>query len=359
MSNILGDLAKVELPGEVLKQIDLEGMAREFRDNYAKLDDFKKAKQKHENRSIGEKLWGFITLDDTLEKAQYAAQVVQGDFLKVTGRLMVLNIMLSKQLEQQQDKLSSQQQQLKMHTGKIAEQADEIDDQQKKLAMQNDELKKLVEDYFELKGLTRNGAEKLIAIAQEIANTKDFLLKSVKNDLEKFQKKVDNIETNFTEENIRLKNFSELLVNTSSKNWEKKFSEQVDDINKLKGSTQEALLALSESAQRMSAEVFEKFKQNETSLKLILAEIFEEQNQFKNELAEQINQNDQSIKLIHSKMLEEQTLLKIELTEQLREVNGKHLQYKSDTDEKIKWMKVGFGAISTVCVGLFIILFNR
>ena len=45
MSNILGDLAKVELPGEVLKQIDLEGMAREFRDNYAKLDDFKKAKQ--------------------------------------------------------------------------------------------------------------------------------------------------------------------------------------------------------------------------------------------------------------------------------------------------------------------------
>ncbi len=191
MTELIRQMSKIQVPEDLLRQIDVEGLINDFRKNFKRLDDFRKTRSVYENRGFWKKLGDAITFDDTMENAQLDAVETQAAFSKAIGQLMVMSIVQSQRLQQQQEQLSTQQEIIKDQTQRIERHTFELQDQHELLAKQNSDLEKLVNDYFELRGLTQEGAKKLIAIANEVQGTRDALLRSVDESLERVSKQVN------------------------------------------------------------------------------------------------------------------------------------------------------------------------
>lgn len=176
---IISEMSQVTLSDDLLKQVNMKELIEEFQSNDKKLGDFQKTRDAYEKRGFRKKIWDVISFDNTMENAQLSATEVQAKFSKTLGQLMVVNVALSRHLHQQQEQLAIQQGIIKNQTEQIELQTHEIEKQHEVLAKQNSDLEKLVNDYFELRGLTQDGAKKLISIANEIQHTRDDLLESM------------------------------------------------------------------------------------------------------------------------------------------------------------------------------------
>jgi chromosome segregation ATPase len=172
MSQIVNELATIEVSNEVLQQMDLGGIYRSFTQNYKKLDDLKNFRTDYEKKNRIMRWWH----NDKLRDAQLDSAEVQAEFSKTIGQLMMISIIQSKRLTEQQTQLNEQQDKLKTQANGIEAQASELQMQHHALAEQSQKLETLVNDYFALKGLTEDGAQKLIEIAAEIKGTKQSML---------------------------------------------------------------------------------------------------------------------------------------------------------------------------------------
>lgn len=172
MTQILNDLARIDFSDDILERLDLTGIYDSFRKNYRKLDDLKNARSEHEERNALMRWWH----SDKLQEAQLDSAEVQAEFSKTIGQLMLISIMQSKKLVEQQTQLNAQQGKLKAQAEGIAQQASELQLQHHRLADQSIKLERLVHEYFELKGLTEEGAARLIEIATEVKSTKEDML---------------------------------------------------------------------------------------------------------------------------------------------------------------------------------------
>ena len=172
MSQIINELATIEVSNEVLQHLDVGNIYQNFSKNYRKLDDLKNFRTEYEKKNQLVRWWH----NDKLRDAQLDSAEVQAEFSKTIGQLLMISIMQSKRLSEQQTQLNEQQGKLKTQADDIAEQAGELQKQHQFLAEQSAKLETLVHEYFELKGLTEDGAQKLIDIAKEVKTTKDGML---------------------------------------------------------------------------------------------------------------------------------------------------------------------------------------
>lgn len=200
MSEIINQLATIEVSNEILHQLDVDGIYQSFSKNYLKLDDLKNFRTEYEKENRLMRWWH----NDKLQDAQLDSVEVQAEFSKTIGQLMMISIMQSKKLSEQQNQLNSQQEKLKtqangieahtaqlqIQSGYLEKQSSELQDQadsigaqtvelqkqQMQLKEQSVRLEKLMEDYFSLQGLTEEGAIKLIEIGHELQSTKEQLV---------------------------------------------------------------------------------------------------------------------------------------------------------------------------------------
>ncbi|MGP3591693.1 hypothetical protein [Vagococcus sp. WN89Y] len=171
-TQLIESMATMTVSKEMLEQVDIHNLLNAFTQDYEKLDDLKKFRQRHEDRNAFSRWWN----NDELESAQLNAAELQASFSKKLGQLMVISIAQSQQLNQQQAELAEQQQTIKSQTAQLARNDKKLEGQHQRLEEQNQELEKLVREYFALKGLTDKGAKKLIEIAQAVQQTRDDLL---------------------------------------------------------------------------------------------------------------------------------------------------------------------------------------
>lgn len=191
MTELIRQMTAIELPQDLLDRVDVEGLVRNFRDKLKKLDDFRRIRDDHESRSFWKRLGDAITFDDTMENAQLDAVETQASFSKAIGQLMVISIEQSQRLHRQQEQLSAQQGAIKEQTRRIEQHTEKLQEQHEILSKQNSDLEKLVTDFFELRGLTQEGAKMLIAIASDVKATRDHLLSSVDDSLSSFANRLD------------------------------------------------------------------------------------------------------------------------------------------------------------------------
>ncbi|MEK6293128.1 MAG: hypothetical protein V4793_17420 [Paraburkholderia tropica] len=175
MNDLIRDIAKIEVPHDLLSQIDVNDVLLKFRNNFKRLDELKRARNEHEQRNALMRWWH----NDKLKDAQLDAQELQAEFSKSLAQLMVISMMQSQKLAHQQDQIGSQQRDLKRQTERLESHTVQLDQQQQKLHIQAVELKNLINDFFELRGLTQEGAKQLIAIASEVKGTRNELIQSV------------------------------------------------------------------------------------------------------------------------------------------------------------------------------------
>lgn len=183
MPQIIDQLATIELSNDILKQIDIDGVYKSFSENYKKLDSLKNFRTDYEKKNWAMRWWH----NDQLRDAQLDSAEVQSEFSKTIGQLMMISIMQSKRLAEQQSLLNEQQFKLKSQADEIAAQAATLQAQQHTLTEQSTELKNLVTEYFALKGLTEEGALKLIEIAREIEGTKDVMIRDFERQSHKLE----------------------------------------------------------------------------------------------------------------------------------------------------------------------------
>lgn len=172
MSQTIHELATINVSEDAIRGLDLGGISQSFSKNFKKLDDLKKFRAEHEQRNILMRWWH----NDKLRDAQLDSAEVQAEFSKTIGQLMMISILQSKKLTEQQQQLNDQQGALRKQADGIAGQAAVLQQQHQALAKQSGELERLVKDYFALKGLTEQGAQRLIEIAGEVKSTKQSML---------------------------------------------------------------------------------------------------------------------------------------------------------------------------------------
>ena len=183
MPEFINEISKIKVPQEIINQVDIKGLLDNFSENFKQLDKFKKTRKQYEERGALKKIWDCARMDDTLDDAQLDAIEVQAKFSKAIGQLMVLSIMMSQKLEQQQCELASQQDMIKKQTTSIERHTQSLGEQQIELGQQNLTLERVLNDYIELKGFTQEGADKLIKIANEVKCTKGELIETVQETL--------------------------------------------------------------------------------------------------------------------------------------------------------------------------------
>lgn len=174
MSQIINDLATIDVTNEMLQKLNVDGIYRDFSRNYKKLDNLKNFRSDYEKKNALMRWWH----SDKLQDAHLDSAEIQAEFSKTIGQLMMISIMQSKKLAEQQVQLNEQQGKLKLQADGIAEHAGELQKQHQVLAEQSEKLETLVREYFELKGLTEEGAQRLIDIANEVKVTKDGMLQA-------------------------------------------------------------------------------------------------------------------------------------------------------------------------------------
>ena len=194
---MIGQLATIEIKDNTLQQLDVTKILDRFHRYYKKLDDLKSFRNTYEQKNTILKWWD----SDELRNAQLDSSEVQAAFSKAIGELMLLSIMQAKKLTEQQSLLFEQQIALKKQAENIAEHTGELVNQHRALADQSDRLETLVREYFELKGLTDDGAQKLIEIAGEIKVTKTSML-------EEFDRRTGLIEATSNQMSVRMDEIS-------------------------------------------------------------------------------------------------------------------------------------------------------
>ena len=173
--DVVDQLACVPLEkdfGDLVSALKVQDIAENFQKNYKKLGNLKAFRSDYEEQNFLKRWWH----EDTLRDAQLDSAEVQAEFSKTVGQLIIISIMQSKRLAEQQSQLNVQQRKLNSQADGIVAHADELQQQHRALAEQSERLENLVREYFALKGLTEEGAQKLIEIAREVKATKDVML---------------------------------------------------------------------------------------------------------------------------------------------------------------------------------------
>lgn len=180
MSKVIAQLARTVPSDDLLAQIDIAEVYEKFRSTFKRLDDFKRVRDEHEQRSFLGRLFN----RGELKNAQLDAQEVQAEFAKTLAQLMVISSLQAQQLTEQQGQLADQQKTLDAKAEELARQNRRLEQHQAEIKRQAADLRQYVTDLLKVQGLTDEHGEMLISIAKEVMETRDCLLADFNNRME-------------------------------------------------------------------------------------------------------------------------------------------------------------------------------
>lgn len=172
MSKVIAQLASTVPSEDLLAQIDIGEVYEKFHATFKRLDEFKRVRDEHEQRSFLGRLFN----RSELKNAQLDAQEVQAEFSKTLAQLMVISSLQAQQITEQQGQLSEQQSQLKDKAEQLARQNARLEQHQAVIKHQAASLRTYVDNLLKVQGLTEEHGAMLIRIAEEVLQTKDNLL---------------------------------------------------------------------------------------------------------------------------------------------------------------------------------------
>lgn len=263
MSNLINQLASINIQQNLPAEIDVNNITRKFDEIFRKLGNFKDFRSEYEKKTFIARWWH----NDKLRDAQLDSIEVQAEFSKTVGQLIAISIMQSKELTTQQVVLNSQQTKLKEQADGIAAHADELQQQQKILTDQSEALENLVREYFQLKGLTLDGATKLIEMAHEIKETKDALIKDFSENTSKITDGFGNVLQQFHDELLALDGELNQKIEVRSKRLQDELEtlqqlsdQRIAEFNRYLGQHNDALGILNAMVDRINHDTHENFE---------------------------------------------------------------------------------------------------
>jgi chromosome segregation ATPase len=105
MSEIISQIAQINVPQDVLQNADFDGIVNDFRRHFRRLDDFQRLHGPVGTHDSLQPLWQAIASGDRPDTSDLEVTALA----KTLGQLIVLSVVQSQQLQRQQDALGSQQ----------------------------------------------------------------------------------------------------------------------------------------------------------------------------------------------------------------------------------------------------------
>jgi hypothetical protein len=361
MSEIIKEMARIQLPQELLQQVDLSALVNKFNANHKRLGDFKDIRDSHESRGALKKIWDVFTLDNTLENAQLDAVEVQAAFSHTIGQLMVLSILQSQYLESQQLQLSKQQESIKQQTTSIEKHNEILEKQHDDLAGKSIELKSLVDNFVALKGFTHAEVKKLLEIAQKVEGTETQLRKDVEKTLSDALSQIGATEEQIKAELVKATELVRSTIAEAQAEIDKRLSSQLVDVGRQLASSNEKMSSIQDDFKLVQVDFEKRHEQVAAALMSLeskhgaklesVAETLLEHSGKASQLEKNLTAQDGVLTRI-SADLESEHAFSVGVEQKLDALSKQLAVYQSNAKLKFKRLQIILGASMIFSIGL-------
>lgn len=172
MTQLIERMASIELNSSMSDAMEIESIQKDFEEGFRRLDALKNFRAEYEKKNFLARWWH----NDKLRDAQLDSAEVQASFSKTLGRLVLISVMQSKHLTQQQVLINEQQQQIGKQVNELEDHARQIEGHQVVQDQQAKALEQVVADYIKVKGISDENIRRLAAMVLELDSAKAELL---------------------------------------------------------------------------------------------------------------------------------------------------------------------------------------
>lgn len=172
MTQLIERMASIELNSSMGDAMEIESILKDFEEGFRRLDTLKNFRAEYEQKNFLARWWD----NDKLRDAQLDSAEVQASFSKTIGRLVLISVMQSKHLTQQQVLINEQQQQIGEQVNELEDHARQIENHQVVQDQQAKALEQVVADYIKVKGISDENIRRLAAMVLELDSAKAELL---------------------------------------------------------------------------------------------------------------------------------------------------------------------------------------
>ena len=188
MSEIISQIAQINVPQDVLQNADYDGIVNDFRRHFRRLDDF-------------QRIHGPVGLHDSLQPLWQA--IAAGDhrpdtsdlevsaLSKTLGQLIVLSVVQSQQIQRQQDALGSQQTATRTLQQKVKQAHATLAEQQQAHGVQTTDLQQVMRQLQELRSGLAATTQRVTDFSQDSRKTREELQSQLKQALTDATARVD------------------------------------------------------------------------------------------------------------------------------------------------------------------------
>lgn len=326
---IIQSLSNLELSSDIFNSQETQNMFRDMKtamDNAkTSADKARLAKQAVENGNFFGNWWH--NRKDVLRDAQHDLSLAVADLSENNSKLLIFNTAISKMLLDAQNKLNEQQitlnnqaQELKLHTKELANQNENLNKTNKKIIQEQERLDSLIEEFIQIKGLTREQVGQIAQIVKDANILKDELTQNFRKECNGLSQslaiaemglssKYDEIKNDFNNLDKNIDEIS-LLIKEMNDSIDNNKNEQDNNISK----TKDLLMENIQFLDKKNKELQENFNSNKSSFSFEIDKVNKELEDAKlslknnkQEISDELNNQQKTMaekeKEIYGKML--------------------------------------------------------
>jgi chromosome segregation ATPase len=187
MSEIISQIAQINVPQDVLQNADFDGIVNDFRRHFRRLDDFQRLHGPVGTHESLQPLWQAIASGDRPETSDLEVTALA----KTLGQLIVLSVVQSQQLQRQQDALGSQQTATRTLQQKVKQAHTLLAEHQQTHSVHSGEMQQVMQQLLDVRDGLLATSQRVTEAAQDNRKTREELQSQIQKALEEVTARVD------------------------------------------------------------------------------------------------------------------------------------------------------------------------
>jgi uncharacterized phage infection (PIP) family protein YhgE len=188
MSEIISQIAQINVPQDVLQNADFDGIVNDFRRHFRRLDDFQRIHGPVGMHDSLQPLWQAIAAGDHRPDN---SDLEVSALSKTLGQLIVLSVVQSQQIQRQQDALSSQQTATRTLQQKVKQAHTTLAEYQQAQGAHSGEMQQVMEQLLEVRNGLVTTTQRVTEATQDSRKTREELQAQIQKALTEATARVD------------------------------------------------------------------------------------------------------------------------------------------------------------------------
>jgi chromosome segregation ATPase len=187
MSEIISQIAQINVPQDVLQNADFDGIVNDFRRHFRRLDDFQRLHGPVGTHDSLQPLWQAIASGDRPDTSDLEVSALA----KTLGQLIVLSVVQSQQLQHQQDALGSQQTATRTLQQKVKQAHTLLAEHQQAQGVHSGEMQQVMHQLLDVRNELVATTQRVTEATQDTRKTREELQAQLQQALTEATARVD------------------------------------------------------------------------------------------------------------------------------------------------------------------------